>query len=59
MHMKLTDEQAQLRDSAARFMDEECTMDFVREIEKGDVGYSPDMWKRRVCCAAAMMAKRS
>ena len=46
MHMKLTDEQAQLRDSAARFMDEECTMDFVREIEKGDVGYSPDMWKQ-------------
>jgi alkylation response protein AidB-like acyl-CoA dehydrogenase len=46
MHMKLTDEQAQLRDSAARFMDEECTMEFVREIEKGDVGYSPDMWKR-------------
>lgn len=46
MHMKLTDEQAQLRDSAARFMDEACTMEFVRGIEKGDVGYSPEMWKR-------------
>ena len=46
MHMKLTDEQDQLRDSAARFMDDECTMEFVREIEKGDVGYSPDMWRQ-------------
>ncbi len=46
MHMKLTDEQAQLRGTAARFMDEECTMEFVRGIEKGDVGYSPTMWKR-------------
>lgn len=46
MHMKLSDEQSQLRDSAARFMDEECTMEFVRAIEKGDVGYSPAMWKR-------------
>lgn len=46
MHMKLTPEQAQLQESAARFMDEECTMAFVRDIEKGDVGYGPEMWKR-------------
>ena len=46
MHMKLTEEQVQLRDSAARFMDEACTMAFVRGIEKGDVGYSPEMWKQ-------------
>jgi alkylation response protein AidB-like acyl-CoA dehydrogenase len=46
MHMKLSEEQAQLRDSAARFMDEACTMAFVRGIEKGDVGYDPAMWKR-------------
>jgi len=44
--MKLTEEQTQLRDSAARFMDEECTMEFVRGIEKGDLGYSPEMWKQ-------------
>ena len=46
MDMKLTEEQAQLKEAAERFMDDECSMDFVREIEKGDVGYSPKMWKQ-------------
>ena len=46
MDMKLTDEQSQLQDGARRFMDEECSMDFVREIEKGDLGFSRDMWKQ-------------
>ncbi len=46
MDMKLTDEQLQLQDGARRFMDDECTMDFVRGIEKGELGFSRAMWKR-------------
>jgi alkylation response protein AidB-like acyl-CoA dehydrogenase len=46
MDMKLTDEQAQLQESAGRFMDEECSMEFVREMEASELGYSQDMWKK-------------
>ena len=45
MDMKLTDEQVQLQEAAARFMDEKCTMDFVREMEASEFGYSKEMWK--------------
>lgn len=45
MHMKLTDEQAQLQDGARRFMDEKCPMAFVREMEADEIGFSRDMWK--------------
>jgi alkylation response protein AidB-like acyl-CoA dehydrogenase len=46
MDMKLTEEQLQLQEGARRFMDEECTMDFVRQMEASELGYSRDMWKR-------------
>ncbi len=46
MDMKLTDEQAQLQDAARRFMDEECTMDFVRKMEASELGFDPKMWKK-------------
>ena len=46
MDMKLTDEQAQLQEAARRFMDEECTMDFVREMEASELGFSHEMWKQ-------------
>ena len=46
MDMKLTEEQAQLKEAAERFMDDECSMDFVREIEKSDLGYSLKMWRQ-------------
>ncbi|HJO25142.1 MAG: acyl-CoA dehydrogenase family protein [Myxococcota bacterium] len=45
MDMKLSDEQVQLRDTARKFMQEECTAEFVREIEKSELGYSPAMWR--------------
>lgn len=45
MHMKPTEEQAQLQEAAARYMDEKCTMDFVREMERSELGFSRDMWK--------------
>ncbi len=46
MDMKLTDEQVQLQDGARRFMDEQCTMEFVRQMEASELGFSRDMWKR-------------
>jgi len=46
MDMKLDEEQVQLRDSARKFMEEECSADFVREIEKSELGYSPQMWQQ-------------
>jgi alkylation response protein AidB-like acyl-CoA dehydrogenase len=46
MDMKPTDEQLQLQDGARRFMDEQCTMDFVREMEASELGFSREMWKR-------------
>ena len=46
MDIKLTDEQVQLQDGARRFMDEQCTMDFVREMEASELGFSRTMWKQ-------------
>ena len=46
MDIKLTDEQGQLQDAARRFMDSECTMAFVREMEASELGFSREMWKQ-------------
>jgi alkylation response protein AidB-like acyl-CoA dehydrogenase len=46
MDMKLTPEQAQLQDSARRFMDEQCPIAFVREMEASEIGFSRKMWKQ-------------
>jgi alkylation response protein AidB-like acyl-CoA dehydrogenase len=46
MDMKLTEEQRQLQDGARRFMDEHCTMDFVRSMEASELGFSRDMWRQ-------------
>jgi alkylation response protein AidB-like acyl-CoA dehydrogenase len=46
MDVKLTEEQVQLQDGARRFMDEECSMDFVREMEASELGFSREMWKK-------------
>ena len=34
MDIKLSEEQIQLRDTARKYMEDECTADFIREIEK-------------------------
>lgn len=45
MDMKLNEEQVQLRDMARKFMENECTGDFIREIEeKSETGFSAKMW---------------
>jgi len=46
MDVKLTEEQVQLRDSARKFMEEECSAEFVREMEKSELGYSEEMWRQ-------------
>lgn len=46
MDIKLSEEQEQLRDTARKFMEEECTGAFVREIERSELGYSPEMWRQ-------------
>lgn len=46
MDIKLSEEQQQLIDSAAKFMDKHCTPAFVRKMEKeSDLGFDPTMWK--------------
>lgn len=46
MDIKLSEEQQQLIDSAAKFMDKHCTPAFIRKMEKeSDLGYEPTMWK--------------
>ena len=40
MDIKLSEEQQQLIDSAAKFMDKHCTPAFIRKMEKeSDLGY--------------------
>jgi alkylation response protein AidB-like acyl-CoA dehydrogenase len=45
--IKLTEEQTQLQDLASKYMDKNCTFDFVRGIENDStLGYSADMWQQ-------------
>ena len=46
MDIKLSEEQVQLRDTARKFMQEECTPAFVREMEKSEFGFSKAMWRQ-------------
>ena len=49
MDMKLTDEQAQLQDAARRYMDEECTMAFVRRMEASELGFADPSAEEHPC----------
>jgi len=46
MDVKLSAEQIGLRDTARKFLTEECTPDFIREVEKSELGYAPTMWQQ-------------
>lgn len=46
MDFSLSSEQQMLKNEARKFFDKECPERFVREIEKGDVGYSPELWQK-------------
>lgn len=46
MDLKLDENQQMLRDSARDFLKTECPKKVVREIEEGELGYSPSLWKK-------------
>jgi alkylation response protein AidB-like acyl-CoA dehydrogenase len=46
MDFTFTEEQDMLRTSARDFLETECNEKLVREVEDGDLGYSPELWKK-------------
>ena len=46
MDFSLNEEQEMLKTMARDFLEKECPESFVREIEKGDQGYSPELWRK-------------
>lgn len=46
MDFKFSDEQKMLRESARSFLETECSKTFVREMEKDEKGYSPELWRK-------------
>lgn len=46
MDFSLSEEQELLRKTARDFLETECPKSVVREIEKSELGYSPDLWKK-------------
>jgi alkylation response protein AidB-like acyl-CoA dehydrogenase len=48
MDLSFTSEQDMLRDSASRFLSNECPYDMTKEIEESEEGYSPALWQQVV-----------
>ncbi|MFC2005737.1 acyl-CoA dehydrogenase family protein [Chloroflexota bacterium] len=46
MNLDFTEEQKMLRTMARDFLATECPKKLVRELEEGDIGYSPEIWKK-------------
>ena len=46
MDFSYSEEQIMLKEMARGFLEKECTEKFVREVEAGDTGYSPEQWKK-------------
>lgn len=46
MDFNFTEEQEMLRTSARDFLETECTENLVREVEAGDLGYAPELWRK-------------
>jgi alkylation response protein AidB-like acyl-CoA dehydrogenase len=46
MDFTYTEEQEMLRKMAREFLEKECTERFIRDMEKDEKGYSPDLWKK-------------
>ena len=45
MDLRLSEEQEILRKSARDFLTEKCPKTLVRELEKDEKGYSPELWQ--------------
>jgi acyl-CoA dehydrogenase len=48
MDLDFTSEQTMLRESAAKFLANECNYDKVKDIEETEGGYSPELWQKVV-----------
>jgi 3-oxocholest-4-en-26-oyl-CoA dehydrogenase beta subunit len=46
MDFGLSEEQEMLRASARDFLQKECPRQAVRQIDEGEEGYSPDLWRK-------------
>ena len=46
MDFNFTEEQEMLRTSARDFLETECTERIIRDVQGGDEGYSPGLWKK-------------
>jgi len=46
MDFSLSEEQEMLKTAAHDFLENECPESLVREVETGDEGYSPELWKK-------------
>ena len=46
MDLELSEDQKMLRKTARDFLVNECTKPFVREMERDEKGYSPDLWQK-------------
>ncbi len=46
MDFSMSEEQEMLRKTARDFLETECPESVVREAEKGDEGYSPELWRK-------------
>jgi len=48
MDLGFSEEQNMLRTSALKFLEKECPKTLVREMEKDEKGYSPELWRKMV-----------
>ncbi|MBL7209047.1 MAG: acyl-CoA/acyl-ACP dehydrogenase [Dehalococcoidia bacterium] len=46
MDFSMSEEQEMLKKQARDFLEAECPESVVREVEKGDKGYSPELWRK-------------
>ena len=46
MDFALSEQQEMLKKAASEFLAKECTKKLVREMEKDERGYSPELWKK-------------
>ena len=46
MDTTLDEEEVMVRDSARRFLEAECPTTLVREMEKDEKGYPPELWRQ-------------
>ncbi len=46
MDFSLSSDQELIRNSARKFIENECPRDLVRELNRGEKGYDPEMWRK-------------